>query len=220
VYYCQGSLVSGESIDNVTTVSGSHQIDKSNLDVLGLSMPSQNVQYFPRNIAEFFPNIIAFYFNDNNISSISHNHLSPFLNLEYVDIQSNSLTSLDGNLFAGLNSLKLIRLQYNNIINIGHDFILPNTGEVNFYSNTCVSQVARTVDQMDALRFHMMVSCPPTIKQIETSLESRCNLITQSYSRVHSLEQSHAIVNGQVQNLVNRTDGIDKKNHQDAFMLL
>lgn len=210
VYHCEGTLVSGGSIDYVTSVSGSHQIEKSDLDVLGLSMPSQNVQYFPRNIAAFFPNLIAFYFINNSISSVSQDHFADFPNLEYVDIQSNSLTSLDSNLFAGLNSLKLIRLQSNNIMNIGHDFVLPNTGEVNFNSNTCISGSAGNADQMNALRFRLLVNCPPTIQQIEASLESRSNLITKVNTQVQNLQQSHIIVNGQVQRLIFATSDIEE----------
>lgn len=83
-YSCNTILVTGGYSDNVTSVSGSHQNGKSHIDVLGLHMPSQNLQYFPRNVDEFFPNLIVLNLVNNNINSVSHDHLAPFPKLQYL----------------------------------------------------------------------------------------------------------------------------------------
>lgn len=54
IYLCFGTLVTGGSIENVTSISGSHQSGKSNLDVLGFRMTSQNLQFFREILKHFF----------------------------------------------------------------------------------------------------------------------------------------------------------------------
>lgn len=209
IYRCDASvLTDGVSNDNVTAVYGAHQTGKSHTNVLGLKIYNRNLQYVPINVEKFFPNIKVLYFESNSISHISNRHLIPFPNLEYLSLHTNRITSLDSNVLSGLNSLKYVTFSFNNIINIGHDFILPNAGRVFFNKNTCISTEATTAAQITALRFTILVSCPPTITQIENTLESRPNLLTNVndqvqnlFNRTHYIEESHAEMDNKVESL-------------------
>lgn len=196
LYYCNGRIIFSGSESNITAIYGTHQSGLDNEDVLGLSVSSQNMEHFPTNIHLFFPNIIAIYFPYNSISFVTNDHLKPFPNLEYFSVINNRITTLDSNLFTGLNSLKLVRFTSNNIKHVGHDINLPENGEVNFSLNPCIDKVATTAEQIIALKFHLLVSCPPSISQIEASLESRTNLITKN--------------NGQVQSLISMTNRLER----------
>lgn len=196
LYYCSGRILAGGSESNIEAIYGTHQSGFGNEDVLGLSISSQNMEYFPTSIESFFPNLIAIYFPFNDISFVTNDHLKPFPNLQYFSIINNKITALDSNLFDGLNSLKLVRFTKNNIQHVGHDIRFSETGEVSFALNPCIDRFATTTDEITALKFYLLVSCPPSISLIEATLESRSNLITKN--------------NGQVQRLNSRTDFLEE----------
>lgn len=190
IYSCIASVLYVEN-DNVSAVIGSHLNGKRNVDVQGLRIYSRSIDTFPSNIEFFFSNIKVLNLGDNLISHINNGHLSPFPNLEYLSLWHNRITSLDSNLFSGLESMQYIDFEFNNILHVGHDFILPNSGQINFYGNPCISKIASTEDEIFYLRFLLLVNCPPTILQIEDTLESRPNLLTNVYDQVQSLERKN-----------------------------
>lgn len=201
IYYCDGNLISdGENKQNVTEVYGNHETGKDNSDILALVIIGRNIEYFPTNIESFFPNIKVLDFSYNFISDISNHHLAPFPHLEILNLHTNRITSLDSNLLSGLETMKSISFWANDIKHVGHDFVLPSTGEIFFNSNPCIDRQATTPNEITALRFNLLVNCPPTISQIEATLESRPNLLTT--------------VNDQLQSLGNRTDYIEQNNSE------
>lgn len=201
VYSCNATLLHDEqNIEKVTSVFGTHQSGKTHADVEGLQIFSQDMEFFPVNIEAFFPNIKSLGFFSNFISSVNSTHLAPFLNLLHLDLWRNRITMLDSNLLAGLESIRFFSVQENNIKHVGHDFILPDSGLIFFNSNPCISLGATRPDQIIDLRFQLLRNCPPTISQIEDTLESRTNLLTN--------------VNAQVQNLTNDVTGLLYTNSQ------
>lgn len=183
IYRCAGNIsFDGDNSDKITKLDGTHQSGKRNADVQGLIIRSQDMEFFPVNIDEFFPNIIVLNFPLNSISHVSNAHLIPFPNLEFLALYSNKITSLDSNLFAGLNSLKFINFGQNNIKHVGHDFILPNFAEIYFYSNTCIDKDATTAEQITFLRFSLMINCPPTISQSRSnSTKEQVQMLKNKY---------------------------------------
>lgn len=215
LYTCTATLLIGtRSNDGVTAIFGLHQTGKDNDDVLGLRINSQNMEFFPTNIEEFFPNIEAIDFYDNAITSISNRHLNPFPNLSFLSLPYNRIASLDSNLFVGLNALQyiflsnnvvtsiqsnvfvglnsgsLFDLSNNRIRHIGHDLILPTFANIWLYNNTCVNTTFDTESDVDVeeFKFNLLLNCPPTIGLIESNLESRPNFIADLIDRVRRLE--------------------------------
>lgn len=187
VYSCGATLLHDENIETVTSVFGAHQSGKGHTDVVGIQIYRQDLEFFPLNMEAFFPNIKAIAYISNSIFSINNTHLAPFPNLEYFSLLGNRITSLDSNLFYGLQSIRYISMQENNIKHVGHDFILPDSAEILFYSNPCISMGAADPDRIVALRFELLRNCPPTISQIEDTLESRNNLLTNLDAKVQNL---------------------------------
>ncbi len=87
-----------------------------------------------------------------------------------------------------MTSMKYITFESNNIKHVGHDINLPNHGYVDFNKNFCISQSATTPEQFATLKLNLLRYCPPTISQIEDTLESRPNLLSQLERRVAFLE--------------------------------
>lgn len=201
IYYCDGNVVSdGENKQKVTEVYGDHETGKDNSDVQGLVISGRNIEYFPTNIDSFFPNITVLDFSHNSIFYVSNQHLIPFASLELLNLYNNKINSLDSNLLYGLDAIKSISFWKNDLKHVGHDFIIPANVEIFFNSNPCIDRQALTPDQITALKFSLLVNCPPSISQIEDTLESRSNLLKT--------------VNGQVQSLGNRTDFIEQNQYE------
>lgn len=188
LYSCEATLLTDyENVERVTVVYGLHQSGKGHGDVAGLYIHDQDMKYFPVNIESFFPNLKALVFPHNSILSVNQTHLQPFPNLEYLDLYTNNITMLGSNLLSGLQSMRRLSVASNNIQHVGHDFILPNNGFAYFESNPCINITALTPEAMETLRFDLLKNCPPTISQIEETLESRKNLLTNLDKRVQYL---------------------------------
>jgi len=233
IYRCSASVAFDTEPEKITAVNGTHQGGREAGDVLGLQINSRRIEFFPTNIVNFFPNIIFLRFQSNSISYVNNYHLLPFPNLQYLSLYNNQITSLDSNLFSGLNSMRLISFQSNDIKHVGHDFILPDSGTITFTDNPCINLNAQTPAAIINLRFRLLVNCPPTISQIEHTLEDRPNLITNVSGKVlnlversDSLDRSHwemeveltnltdlvTEFNGEIQSIIERTDGFEQRN--------
>ncbi|KAG4072729.1 hypothetical protein HA402_001841 [Bradysia odoriphaga] len=131
-YSCIGRVLfdGNENDENVTRVYGLHEAGKGHEDVHAIVIQSQNLEFVPTNIESFFPNIIAINLIGNLITSIQNRHLAPFPNLTNLSLQRNKLTSVDGGLFSGINSMRWISFAANSIRHVGHDLDLPLGGSV------------------------------------------------------------------------------------------
>ncbi|KAG4072739.1 hypothetical protein HA402_001851 [Bradysia odoriphaga] len=83
--------------------------------------------------------------------------------------------------------MRFISFYANSIRHVGHDLDLPLGGHVLFIGNSCISERADTPDEVATLKLNLLRNCPPTISQIENSLETRPNLLTYTYGQVQSL---------------------------------
>ncbi|XP_037047385.1 uncharacterized protein LOC119082112 isoform X1 [Bradysia coprophila] len=205
--------------ENVTTVYGLHETGKGHEDVHGIVMTSQNLEFVPTNIESFFPNVIAISLWDNHITSIQNRHLAPFPNFEYLWLEGNNLTSVDGGLFSGLNSMRFINFNSNRIRHVGHDLDLPLGGEVRFTGNSCISQTAATPDAVATLKLNLLRNCPPTISQIEDSLETRPNLLTYTYGQVQGLRNEQENMLGRIAFLESIIGNKLKTNPKAQFLI-
>jgi len=201
IYHCMGKSMDGNG-EKLIAVSGTHLFGKGNTDVQGLTASNNALAFIPVNIEEFFPNILYFDFSLNKISYVNSSHLVPFPNLMRLNLNSNQITELDSNLFSSSKSIKFINFSNNMLKHIGHDFILPEVGEALFSTNPCIDKNAVNRDQLTALRFSLLLYCPPTISQIEATLENRSNLITKTNDQMQSLIS-------EVQDLVTKTEKLE-----------
>lgn len=168
VYRCAGIVsFDGENDDKITAVYGTHLADYQNADVQGLIISSQDMEFFPVNIHEFFPDIKVLNFPLNAITSVTANHLIPFPNLEFLALYGNKITTLESGLFNRLKSLKFVNLGRNRIAHVGHNFVLAATAEIYLYSNVCIDRDAVTELEVTHLRFSLMVNCPPETSQTD-----------------------------------------------------
>lgn len=216
-YTCSATvLIETQTSQSVTAIFGPHQTGKGNEDVIALNIISQNLQFFPANVDEFFSNIGVIDFGNNAITSVSNLNLSPFPKLWYLNLAYNRISVLERNLFSGLNSLQVILLNDNKITSIdsnlfanlnnidmfidlsnntirhvGHDLILPKQSYVVLLNNICVDVYfdSYNLKAVEGFKFELLTNCPPTISLIESTLETRPNFIKKLMDRIAALER-------------------------------
>ncbi|KAJ6649455.1 Protein slit [Pseudolycoriella hygida] len=177
IYFCRGTVVGDISNENVTAVNGTHAPGKGNKDVLGINLTSQRLEVFPTNMETFFPNLIAIFFFNNNITTVSRRHLAPFPRLNMLWLLQNRITSIDGDLFAGMTSLEAVSFETNNITHVGHELNLPIDGVVRLGGPCLRFADARTPDDVARLKLRLLDDCPPTISQIADSMRNQQNFL-------------------------------------------
>ncbi|XP_037040529.1 uncharacterized protein LOC119077420 [Bradysia coprophila] len=219
VYTCTARLLFDNVDGAVTAIFGSHQTGKGHEDVGGIILQSQNLSVFPTNIEYFFPNMIAISLYNNSIPAVNNEHLAPFPYLQLLELYMNKITSISGNLFSGMNSMRLISFNNNNIRHVGHDLNLPINGQVEFSANTCIDQYAYTPTAVASLTLNLLRNCPPTISQIEESLENRHNLLTRVDSQVQVLRNEQIDLLARIENLERIIGSKTEAEHSNQFLI-
>ncbi|XP_037051538.1 leucine-rich repeat-containing G-protein coupled receptor 4-like [Bradysia coprophila] len=186
VYECDATISAGD-IDKLTSVSGTHQAGKAHANIIALRITYQNLQSFPVNVEAFFPNLRVLQLYGNSISEVKNAHLAPFPTLVYLNLYRNKISTISGNLFDGLDSLQYVSFESNDVRHVGHDLALPKDGLIFFDTNPCINVRASTPDQIEALRFNILINCT-LIAPIEAALERRQNVLTSVNDRVGNLE--------------------------------
>lgn len=171
------------------------------------------MEFFPRNITTFFPNIQYLTFTGNAITDININDLIPLRNLRMLDLAMNKITSLDSNLLSLFvnNKMTFIRFSSNNITCVGHDFILPSADTVDFRLNPCINQQAVNPTQLANLRSNLRANClpdncpsevnPPEDAPPEESPPENCPTDCQSITSLLELVKNNG---NMLQDLINR----------------
>lgn len=188
IYTCGGTVLADGSVDeNLTRVYGLHETGKQHEDVQAIAIRDQNLQFAPTNVEQFFPNIIVIDLRDNNITTISNRHLLPFPNLKSLIMWQNKVTSVEGDLFKGINGMVHYSFSRNDVRHVGHELNLQANGGIYFSDNPCINQAADLPSQVASLKLNLLRNCPPSIALIERSLEQRQNLLTSLDRRVESV---------------------------------
>jgi hypothetical protein len=153
----------------LTGVFGTHEAGKSNSDVKVLNIAfNMNLTYFPRGIENFFPNLIALYISNTNITSIHGDELIPFPKLTNFQIAVNPyFERVPGNLFSNNKLLQVVSFYKNNIKHVGEGIMngLSSLRWIEFNRNYCINKLAYPADFPTFVEF-LRTNCtdiePPT----------------------------------------------------------
>lgn len=99
----------------ITKVSGNHVHGHGNGNVSVFQAIEQNLNYFPSNLGEIFPNLEEIVIEKSNLKSIEKQNFESFTNLKTISLRNNNLTSIDDGTFDDS-----IKLEY---LNLAHNFI-------------------------------------------------------------------------------------------------
>jgi hypothetical protein len=121
-YYCEvqnAILISSKDDREIFEVRGQHMSGKNNDDVKTFYCKDKKVNFFPRNITKFFPNIATIFINWADLQEIQKEDLKPFgRKLKNLWLGSNKIRVIEGDLFYFSPNLERIDLSRNKIIHI------------------------------------------------------------------------------------------------------
>lgn len=150
----------------LTDVAGSHKAGKTNADVRGFFMNTDNnLERLPKDIGKFFPNLVFFGWQRGSLKNISANDLKPFPNLSLLSFSHNQLESLESDLFEHTKALKWIWFTSNFIEHVGQGSLHGLNGLVfaEFSNNKCISFGATSKADVELLRESLQTKCSAEI---------------------------------------------------------
>jgi len=176
--------------DTVNAVYGAHPTGKGHLDVEAIDISSQNLPCFPRNMEQFFPNLLVIYLANNSITTITNSRLLPFPNLRYLSLHSNKLSTLDVNLFSGM-------------------WTSSTSYYIDFRSNTCIDERATTSDQLFMMKLNLLRNCSAKISPIGGSQD-----LTELENKNTELEKRNTELETRNTELKNRNTELETNSSQ------
>ena len=130
----------------ITRTTGSHISGKSNNEEMFFHADNKKMQYFPRGLEKFFPNLIGIYIVNGKLKEIHQSDLKAFDKLKSLDLIDNEIDILEDGLFDYNPKLKAISFHYNRIIHIGSNVFdnLNNLLSLSLNYNTCIQMFANS----------------------------------------------------------------------------
>lgn len=126
----------------ISEVSGDHQSNKTNDDVVFFSSDLNVVRYFPLNLSHFFMNLESIQIEHSTLSEIHSSDLKEFgENLKNLWLGSNAIEALESNLFKFTPNLEEISFYGNQISHVDNGVFsnLQNLHTIFFTFNICDS---------------------------------------------------------------------------------
>lgn len=175
-YTCLVTEIVDDGIEHVVDMKGNHT-ELSNKFVQAFSVQEMpGLERIPRNIEEFFSNIVLLLWYAGSLTAITTEDLKPFPDLMVLYVSANKIVSIDANLFEHTPKIQRLQFEENQIQHVGQGALDGLEGLVyaNFEANPCINTLAKTPDQVKALKLQLTTKCPPL--NVTTTNESRVEL--------------------------------------------
>ncbi|KAG5668810.1 hypothetical protein PVAND_016734 [Polypedilum vanderplanki] len=147
LYECEnGNIqITSKTKRTITKINASHNHRKSNKDVDSVWIHDTIVNFFPKNLEEFFPDLIAISITTSKLKEIHADDLKPFPKLIKLFLTNNELEVLDEDLFANNPKLKRLNFDGNRIRHVGGSLFVghENLLFLHFLNNNCYSGEAK-----------------------------------------------------------------------------
>ncbi|XP_070508768.1 leucine-rich repeat-containing protein egg-6-like [Chironomus tepperi] len=161
----------------VTSVTGSHQIGKSNSDVGGFTVDSKTINYFPRGLEFTFNNLKLIFIKNCNLKEVHQEDLKPFPKLVELHLHVNALEVLEEGLLDFNPQLEYISFFNNKLVHIESN-IFNHLCKLKFLylqSNTCIDKKAE--------------NSISGVKNVIKSAQSQCTKVTSMTDLMRKIDQ-------------------------------
>lgn len=214
-YSCSANVLDSEDTTIINEIDGPHLEGRSDADVEVIRVSNDRlINRIPSGFGNFFPNLLLVDWFRGNLTTIAADHLEQFPNLIMLNLEHNSLVSLDGDLFKPLKKLQWIAISNNLLQHAGHGLLddLDDLVTAHFEVNPCINFFAGTPERMQELRTQLTIQCPPldeTTTEVTTTEIEECSVGCQT--QINSLEN---VIAEEAQNLRNEAVQLREVNVQ------
>lgn len=174
-----------EVIESINGQTGKYYHQKK---ITILDIEFQNVSYVPQGLEKLLPQLAALVIIESELKSISQSDLKVFKHLVELDLRSNDLVALDGDLLIFNPMLKSIHFGFNKLRYIGENITLPlrNLEEAFFIGNICTDMSVWSPEQFSNLTSELRSKCPPP----KVVMKNYCNdVVTDLEDKNQKLHQ-------------------------------
>ncbi|KAL7029516.1 hypothetical protein ACKWTF_006264 [Chironomus riparius] len=146
IYHCEVTNVLNitSPLDaTITSMNGSHELDKTNNDVIGFKVDGKGTEYFPQYLQEFFPNLKLIMIENGRIKEIHQSDLKPFPELVSLDLWENDIEVLDEGLFDFNPKLAGFWIFHNKIFHVDYQ-VFDNLSKliyIDMFMNVCIDKM-------------------------------------------------------------------------------
>ena len=190
VEYCKAQTVSITSRnEEVTSVDG--RTDSTSLT--GLWFNNQTVNYLPKGIDKFFPNLKALVVSSAQLKSLTQVDLKSLTQLVFVNFVGNDVESLDGDLFEFSPKIKFLGLSSNKLKYVGDNFLsnLKDLQASYFGKNPCIDFRANSSSEIPALVQKLKMQCNLSVlinenEQLKKEIADLKNKTNQQLNELNS----------------------------------
>ncbi len=130
---------------------------------------NENIEFTPFNIHTFFPNLEALDLLNKGTSELTRESLKGLNSLRLLNFGRNKLQTIETDLFIENPDMERLYFENNPLRHVAFN-VFDDLQRLNFLDVTetlCIDQSATTIDQIDSLKFHILVQCPPTFEMLE-----------------------------------------------------
>jgi hypothetical protein len=115
---------------------------KTNADVVKVFIKHQNCAYLPRNLGQFFPNLLVLYVMKSNVQYLEDGDLAGLDKLEIFDVSHNPVEQVGANYFKGHSSIRTLSFYDCHIKKVEKGALdeLKKLEKIHFDGNVCLDQ--------------------------------------------------------------------------------
>lgn len=175
IYSCMNANISTEcdgTPNKVVGMSSNQNAGKVNNDVQMFYIHHQNIKTIPKEVGNFFPNLVVVRMPYLGLQKVTKEDLKQFPNVHFLYLAYNKIERLDSDLFVKTKSLEYVFLDNNQITNIGGNIFdnLPNVHHFYLDKNPCMRTGSfHRRNDLKKLLTKIRSQCPQTqIMQDET----------------------------------------------------
>jgi Leucine-rich repeat (LRR) protein len=192
LYSCVPVVIFTGDLRYVTEIIGNHQQGFNDNDVERIAIVHQPMDFLPRNMSNFFPNVISIELADLGLTEITREDINGFPKLKQMNLNPNNIRELGNGVFEGNPELEKLALSGNPIKNIAHN-VFDNLTKLTLLHmfTPCFNLFTDTREGIEDFIFRSSIHCPPTFKMIEerilNGIEFQIKIDEQVSERINPL---------------------------------
>ncbi|CRK88067.1 CLUMA_CG001852, isoform A, partial [Clunio marinus] len=184
LYTCTGRVIIVGDLHIITHVSNNHLSKRDNGDVKGVSIRNQELDFAPRNLGEFFPNLESLDISQSKLKEIRREDLENLPNLKQLHLNNNNIQFVEKNLFENNPQLHAISFLNNPVKHVAYSVFdnLSDLKSLRFEGTTCINLgYDKNRAKVETLISQLAKNCAPTFEMTEAEIINGVELRRKVY---------------------------------------